>query len=136
MRLVSAAVPQVKNSWEILVLPSGYAGGPTIFLRHRLREGNREDFSLREIRLSRDSSSQRKVAFKLLILKTALWRHLCIVDHEFQPTYVELSDTDVCAVSGEGLALSTCTRETIHINAPKGEAEQVLLATDSTGKSA
>ena len=33
------------------------------------------------------------------------------VDYEFQPTYVELRDTDVCNVR--------CTRETIHLNALK-----------------
>ncbi len=51
------------------------------------------------------------------------------------PTHVpqvKLSDAGVCAVSEIGLALSTCTRETI----AKREAEQALLAIDRTGKNA
>ena len=48
-----------------IILPSGYAGGPTIFLRRQLREGNRENFSLQEFRLSNyvtpQASSEKRI---------------------------------------------------------------------------
>ncbi len=41
--------PPSEETTEKIILPSGYAGGSTIFLRRRLREGNRErSFSLRD----------------------------------------------------------------------------------------
>jgi hypothetical protein len=53
------------RSYKTIILPSRYAGGPIIFLRHRLREGNREDFSLREFCLSYyatpQASSEKRV---------------------------------------------------------------------------
>jgi len=76
VRLVSAAVPQVKNYEKMI--PSGYAGGPTIFLRHWLRERKSREISpTKIISLACPSmrflkSIQRNVAFKLPTLKTAL----------------------------------------------------------------
>jgi len=50
--------PSSQETYEKNVLPSGYAGGPNIFLSHQLREGIREDFSFREICLSNFATPQ------------------------------------------------------------------------------
>jgi len=80
--------PSNQETYEKNILPSGYAGGPTIFLRRQLREGNRKDFSLREFRLSNyatpQASSKKRVQAsdpEVTALATST------VDYEFQPTY-------------------------------------------------
>ena len=85
MRLVSVAVPQVKKLRK-KYLPSGYAGGPTIFLCRRLREGYRDDFPLREMCLSNyatpQASSKKRIQAsdpKDTTLPTPT------VEYEFQP---------------------------------------------------
>jgi hypothetical protein len=50
--------PSSQGTYEKYIIPSGYAGGPTIFLRRQLREGNHENFSLREFRLSNYATPQ------------------------------------------------------------------------------
>jgi len=109
------AVPQIKKPTKKIILPSGYAGGPTIFLRHRLREGNCEDFSFREFCLSNyvipQASSEKCVqASDPENIALATFR---VATSSNPRTISKLSDADVRAVSKIGLALSTCTRETI-----------------------
>ena len=72
MRLVSGVVPQGQETSEEILLPQAMPKALLFFLRRRSREGNREDFSLREICPEIPLSIQRKVTFKLLILKTPL----------------------------------------------------------------
>jgi hypothetical protein len=80
---------------------------------------NPRNFSLQEfcslVWLRNSSSVQQKACSSVWS-----WRPIALstltIDYEFQPMSDELSDTDVCSV-GNGLALSTCTREPIHLNA-------------------
>jgi hypothetical protein len=65
VRLLSETGFSSQEAYKKNILPSRYAGGPSIFLRRRLREGNREDFSLREFCLSNyatpQASSEKRV---------------------------------------------------------------------------
>ena len=97
---------------------SGYAGGPTIFFRRRLRERKSREISPTEI-VSLASPSTRFLAHLTGKSRSSFrpWRYrssdiLCC--YEFQPrTTSQIWDADVRAASEIGWAFSTCTKETI-----------------------
>jgi hypothetical protein len=91
LRLVLAAVPQVKKLRKKIILPSGYSGGPTIFLRCRLRERKSREISPTEIislacpspRFLEPPAGKSCSSFRPWRLRSS--DILCC--YEFQPTY-------------------------------------------------
>jgi len=83
--------PPSEDSTKIYILPSGYAGGPTIFLRRRLRERKPREISPTEIILLACPST-RFLEHPAGKLRSSFrsWRYrsidiLCC--YEFQPTH-------------------------------------------------
>ena len=135
MRLLSAAVPQVKEPTKKYF---------TLRLRRRPyyfftppieREKSREispfkNFTCLSNYAIPQVSSEKRVQASDPEDPT-LCRHL--LHYEFQPMSDELSDTDVCSV-GNGLALSTCTREPIHLNALKERPSRLYWRRTGRGR--
>ena len=117
--------PPSSRTPEEFSTASGYAGGPTIFFRRRLRERKSGETSPIEI-ISLASPSTRILDHLTGKSHSSFrpWRYrsrdiLCC--NEFHPsTTSQIRDADVCAASEIGWALSTCTRETIAIKRLKG----------------
>ena len=111
-------VSQVKKLLKNLSTASGYAGGPCIFFRRRLRERKSREISPTK-NISLASPSTRLLAHLTGKSRSSFrpWRCrsidiLCC--YEFQPrTTSQIWDAVVCAASEIGWAFSTCTKETI-----------------------
>ena len=117
--------PPSSRTTEKYSTASGYAGGPTIFFRRRLRERKSREISPTEI-ISLACPSRRFLEYPARKSRSSFWPwRLRSSDtpccYEFQPrTTSQIWDADVCAASEIGWALSTCTRETIAIKRLKG----------------
>ena len=117
--------PPSSRTTEKFSSASGYAGGPTIFFRRRLRERkSRETSPIENISLASPSTRILDHLTGKSHWSFRPWRYrssdiLCC--YEFHPsTTSQIRDADVCAASEIGWALSMCTRETIAIKRLKG----------------
>jgi hypothetical protein len=133
VRLLSAAVPQVKNYGKN-ILPSGYARGPTIFWLPPI--SREEEIKIVHVLKFVCPTTQELLkrpagsAFKRLILTTPLRQHLLLTMSSI-PTSVELNDSECekghvtqrppipYAVSKAGLVMMT-TRGIVKIKTTEG----------------
>jgi len=99
--------PPSEETTEKIILPSGYAGGPTIFLRRRLRERKSREISPTEI-ISLACPSPRFLEYPAGKSRSSFrpWRlrssniSCC---YEFQPTYHKLNSVTLTYTQGSRL---------------------------------